>query len=271
MSFYWASRSEWLLYCQSGPRRGLFIYEGVWHIWYWQQWPQLGWWWVPGVTNCIATTSNISLQSQHLLANQGRNFYFARVRKPNKESGSKSVFSFSTLIPGYKTQRDKINCCCNKKNICYKDIKVGWRQSSASKWLAGRIHSLPPSSLGRGQETIEMCETQLGLYMIMDPDVFSSHYYQRPVITQSNDKFACHWWWEVLEDKTWWYDWGVTQILSWLNGPSEKCRGGRNKIYNSRIIPGAFRIFPCSGRCHCMHLPSLSGAWSKCFSTRQAY
>ena len=107
LSFYWASRSEWLLYCQSGPRRGLFIYEGVWHIWYWQQWPQLGPWWVPGVTNCIATTSNISLQSQHLLANQGQNFYFVRVRKPNKESGNKSVFSFSTLIPGHKTQRDK--------------------------------------------------------------------------------------------------------------------------------------------------------------------
>ena len=79
-----------------------------------------------------------------------------------------------------------------KYHPAYKDIKVGWRQSSASKWLAGRIHSLPPSSLGRGQETIEMCETQLGLYMIMDPDVFSSHYYQRPVITRSNDKFACH-------------------------------------------------------------------------------
>ena len=37
-----------------------------------------------------------------------------------------------------------------------------------------------------------------------------------------------------------------------------------------KVLPGAFRIFLCFGQCHCMHPPSLSGAWSKCFSTRWA-
>ena len=57
-----------------------------------------------------------------------------------------------------------------------------------------------PSSLGRGQETIEMCETQLGLYMIMDPDIFSRDQYQRPAIIMPSNKkkvsffkkFVCH-------------------------------------------------------------------------------
>ena len=86
----------------------------------------------------------LSLQSQHHPQNQDQNFYLAQVK----------VF-WGVAAESKKYYR-------SKKNTSDKDIKVGWRQSS--KWSAAvRIHSLPPSSLGRAQETIEMCETQPGL------------------------------------------------------------------------------------------------------------
>ena len=40
-----------------------------------------------------------------------------------------------------------------------------------------------PLFIRLGQETIEMCETQSGLYMIMELTVLSCHNYQRPVIS----------------------------------------------------------------------------------------
>ena len=99
------------------------------------------------------------------------------------------------------TQRVKRSKYKNPKYCSSKDIK-SWLEAAVASlsMLSGHIHSLPPSSLGRGQETIEMCETQLGLYMIMDPDVFSRDQYQRPAIIMPSDKkkvsffkkFVCH-------------------------------------------------------------------------------
>ena len=99
--------------------------------------------------------------------------------------------------------------------------------------------------------------------------VLSSHNYQRPVISS----FSQHLHLLVASEKYWRTRRGEMMdpsIVMVKRALRSVVVAEIDIMWLIKVLPGAFRIFLCFGQCHCMHPPSLSGAWSKCFSTRWA-